>query len=273
MKSRLLLSSGLFIGSVVVAAFLSVFVPDTSNPISLAIIVAAAVLGVVVVMGPTYFAGKVDYGADRKTTEWTLHSYEPFRTYMPTNVTDATSNTEAKRLCDEGRKIIQSKDKNASPDLDRAFKLFSLASRLDDDYWEPQANMANIKLIKGELKEAHNLASEVRTKYYDNSLAVCRANLIIAKALEATIDRSKSNGTTKKQYRRIVTLLRDSLPRCSENLTMRNFLGQAILMGGGSKEEFSGFFCRKLKGRELQDRVSESVNPGEHDGDFAQRFS
>ena len=170
-----------------------------STAIALVCVIGGIVLGLLclfVIIGH-HSKGKViiDVKNQKGEMKWHVRQKEPFDTISSTAPTDSTGTKDAIAACNMGRKIL-----NEHGDLGRALRYFSDAIALDPTYWEAKANVAGIHLIRGELGQAYQLATEVRDFAIstNNDLAFANASLILASVIETNLDPA-APATTKQR--------------------------------------------------------------------------
>ncbi len=183
-------------------------------------------------IGPTYM---------KFESQWTASRTKPIHTIIPTIVTDATSNEKAKALCERGREYVAPKEKGTPVDLDAAMRCFQEAAELDNDYWEPRINIAQILLLKGLLKESFAAATEVHIRFRSDKLAYVKAGLIMAKVLEQRMPPGQKLAEKRVGYGAIMELLQENLRSLPEHLTSRISLGCALLEFQGEASEIRAF--------------------------------
>ncbi|MGV3683016.1 MAG: hypothetical protein ACO1PM_25345 [Acidovorax sp.] len=174
---------------------------------------------------------------------WDVRNTRPHRTAMPAEPTNSTKNKQAIKLCEEGRNLIRAKTQGEPVNLEKALSLFVDAAKLDDAYWEPRINIAQIYLLQGKLQEAHLEAETIRLAYADIPLAFAKAGLIVAKVIEQRISDADEQKTKRLHYRRIVKILQGNIEECKEHLTSWTSLGRALVLSGASPEKMKEFLA------------------------------
>lgn len=213
--------------------------------------VLAALLLISVIGGK----GSVRIQKDRMELEWDVRKLTPIDTLFPSQTTDSSVSGDAKRLCQEGRDVLASHAGGESVDLGAAYSLFERAAEIDSHYWEPRMNMAGILILRGELEKAFTMASEIRMQHHDNALAFADASLIMASAIETSID-PKSHQQARSKYKKIIEILDEALARAPEDDVVRSALIKSLILGEGER-----------------DRVDDCVRGGLKNAGFRRAFS
>ena len=235
------------------AAILHLTAPIIATLSAIGGIVLGAVCLIVISSRESRGKFSVDLKEKRSDIEWTVRQEEPLDTIFPTTPSNTTNSYEAIRLCEEGRALL-----NGGGDIADAYGLFERAIALDSNYWEPKANMAGIQLIRGQLKEAYDLANEVKNAAFllNNDLALANASLTMASAIETSIDPQAPADQKKGEYSKILALLDQALQRSPEDAVLRSAKIKAQIIAGSPREEI----------------ISELRTGFEH-GDFLTEFS
>ena len=181
-----------------------------------------------------------------KGIKWEIRE-EPVRVVLPHNPTNTTDSEKAKKLCEEGRQCVSQKKAGQDVDLDKALSLFERASELDEDFWEAQLNVAALKLLQGNTKDALAIASHLRTRFADVPLAFVKSTLIIAKIEELLISKNDPQASQQGAYKKLARLLEESLDKQTDHLTTRISLGRVYLLAGETKDTLEKFLTESLK--------------------------
>lgn len=181
-----------------------------------------------------------------KGIKWELRE-EPVRIVLPQNPTNTTNSERAKKLCEEGRKCVSQKKAGHDVDLDKALSLFEQASELDENFWEAQLNVAALKLLQGNTKDALAIASHLRTRFADIPLAFAKSILIIAKIEELLISEKAPETSQRQTYKKLARMLEESLTKQRDHLTTRISLGRVYILAGEKKETLEKFLRESLE--------------------------
>jgi len=218
-------------------------------------------LSLIVIMGYKS-KGKVsiDLRKQKGELEWSVRQKEPLDTISSATPTDTTRSDEAIDLCQKGRAIL-----NDVGNVAQAYDYFTKAASLDDNYWEPKANMAGIHVIKGELKQAYDLANEVRDTAIatNNNLAFSNASLIMASAMETNIDPLMPADKKKREYEKIVAKLEEALNRSPHDVVVRSAKIKAKIIGGFAKEDIDNEISRCLADEKFVEEFVTVLNSDE----------
>lgn len=251
-----------------------------SQAAALAIIPAGLILSVVIFLLPA-MAKRIESassvkigpkGVEITELEWKAYSNQPLRTNIPRRPTDSTSDARAKTFCQKGREVVFQRARGQTVDLDLALRHFTQAAALDNEYWEPQCNIAHIYLLKGHLKEALSMAADVRLRFCDNPLAFASAGLIMAKVLELRIPPQATEKLKEKAYERIQRILEDSLESCPGHMTTMTSLGQVLLKLCRPRDEMRQFLSKCLQREDFKEKFAEVLKEEGLRGRFEDDF-
>jgi tetratricopeptide (TPR) repeat protein len=249
-------AGGAFIASLLVSAYLAGPAPAAAAvSIACGLVLAFVLLFLPVIEGRIAAGGSVKIGPtglDLGPLPWRARKDRPLLTIIPENPSDSTANPQAREICQRGRDLVSRRAAGEVVDIEAAVGYFREALVLDPDYWEAQINLAQTMLIKGRLHEAMSLASDVRIRRSDNPLAYAKANLILAKVLEQRLQPDQAEESTRKEYHRIVEILRESLQRLPEHMSTRISLGHALFRSAAGQQEMEAFLRESLRYREFK---------------------
>lgn len=196
-------------------------------------------------------SGELSLSPTGMTISWEVMSDQPIRTVFPENPTDTTNDSVAKSYCEQGRAIVKAKNADNQVNLEEALGIFRKAIELDDKYWEPRINIAQILLLTGRLMEAYSEADTIRIVFSNIPLAYAKAGLIKAKVIEQGLS-AKSNVSEKQsKYVMIVEILRENLERCPGHLTSMISLGRAMLLSGSDTDEMKEYLSESMQYKEF----------------------
>ena len=202
----------------------------------------------------------IDLRNKKGELEWKVRQKKPLDTISSATPTDSTKSNEAIDLCQKGRAIL-----NDVGNVDQAYNYFTKAVSLDDNYCEPKANMAGIHVIKGELKQAYDLANEVRDTAIatNNNLAFSNASLIMASAMETNIDPLMPSDKKKREYEKIVAILEEALNRSPRDVVVRTAKIKAQIIGGFAKEDIDKEISNSLADEKFVEEFVTVLNSDE----------
>ena len=213
--------------------------------------------------------GSVRVQKDGMSVEWDVRKLEPIDTLVPSRTTDSSESGDAKRLCQEGRDLLASHAGGGSINLEEAYSLFERAAEIDPKYWEPKMNMAGILILRGELEKAFTMASEIRMQHHDNVLAFADASLIMASAIETSID-SNSHQQVRSKYEKIIEILDEALAKAPEDDVVRSALIKSLILGGGERDRVGDYVRGGLKNAGFRGEFSAAL---EADNDLKREFA
>ncbi len=182
-------------------------------------------------------SGSLNVSKDGISTTWTVRNEAAISTVFPADLTDSTSSDKAKELCNLGRKILAGKDRGSPVELSEVLDLFDKASSLDPNYWEPRANKAGVLVLLGRLHEGYDLAEDTRAEYPDNSLAYANLSLIMATAIESSIDNKTASEEAIRKYKKMATILNSALHDRPEDIEVRIALIKSLIYAGRSDDD------------------------------------
>jgi hypothetical protein len=255
-RDPLLLGVIIFFISIIISALVSL----KSTPASIVIAVCGLILTIIIIFHKPLDTKIKKNGYFRfiapgfDVTLWTARVDNPIRTVIPDHPTDTTTNEEAKKLCQEGRDLVAPKATGKEANLNLAFEKFYTAYKLDTNYWEPRINIAQILLIWGQLDRAYGWAADVRTNFSEIKAAFVKAGLIMAEIMERRIDPKMSKESLQSEFKKIATILEDSLKKDPEHLTTRYSLGRVLLLCGVDKKIIEDFLMESIKYKDFRER-------------------
>ena len=246
----------------------------------LTILIFGSLISVVIILSPTLrkMSAKMNISpVDGFTVEWDAVSRQPIRTILPKHPTNSTRNLEALRLTNEGRELVSKKTSNHRVDLTPALEKFQEAARLDETYWEPRINIAQILLLTGKLKDAYAESEAIRVAFRHVPLAYAKAGLIAARVIEQTVFKEDSETKRQNRFAQIIGILEDNLAHCPGHLTTMTSLGRAKLLAGANVDEMREFldnahqypeFAKEFKKALISDNLLQNFNsqfPGHYE--------
>ena len=239
---------------VIVAAIIFVFciimatIVEMPTTVAILVVLGGVLVSAMIVMSPALqkFAGKIWVSPDGvhlelKASKWDVRNDQPIHTVFPERPTDSTDNQEAIKLANEGRNLIKKKTVDHEVDLVAALKKFKQAALLDDRYWEPRINIAQILLLTGQIKDAFAESEAVRVAFRRVPLAYAKAGLIMARVMEQRISEKDSDDKRHANYTQIANLLKDNMERCPGHLTTMTSLSRVLLLAGTDATEMRTF--------------------------------
>ncbi len=186
--------------------------------------------------------------------EYVVRRSGEVKTIIPELYTDSSNNEESIRLNNLGRKLISQSDGDNFESLQNALTAFQDAVRLDVDYWEPQLNAANVYFLLGEVEKAVQIADRVQTHFAKHPLAMARAALVKAKALEKSLPENPTETELKETYQKIVGILQQSRAINPKHTTTLISLGRAMLLSGDGEGDLRRYLgeCASVEGFMVQ---------------------
>ncbi len=236
-----------------IASFISVVVAALFAPVESTVRIAAICAGAFVAGFLCLVRGRevgAEFDTPVGTVKFFIRNQEPIPVNVPQEFTNASAHAEAVRLCDEGRAIFRSAGaidaekgpaSTADPGrerLQKAVSLFQRAALLDESYWEPVINQANMMVLLGQPREANRLAAEVELRFADEPLALAKAACVRGQIIENELDPSWPAPQRRALYdRRMVPLFESLRARVKDHVLCNTTLLKSKILAGRPPSE------------------------------------